>query len=373
MRIKKIIALVLCALLSVLALVSCEEEIGSYLPNYDWKPTVVEDMEFDMYIITESDTETVDETVFVTVQDKINQYLGDKYHTTLNIHYLTADKYDAEIASVAGDGGSKSGIVLINSKTLMDGLLEENALADLSVFLDSAEYDFGTLNVQINANLLEAARETVTDSEGNEHEALFCIPNNHVIGKYEYIAINKNIARDQLHYNETELKAINNLDDINEFIADVQGKVNNLDDVIKRYEGENSQPYSFAEKTELEASGWLFNIVTNPQVTKEEVYSTAFGILAGTSNHERAMEIIYAINTDETVRNLLQYGVENTNYKVVDGYAEPIFTDYKMNIEYTGDVFKALYSNTEDWCVWTEIDATNGKLQNADSVVADSE
>lgn len=369
MRIKKILALLLCAVLSVGALVSCEEGIGSYLPNYDWKPEVVEEKEFDLYIITETDPASVENTVYVTVQDKINQYIGDEFKTTLNIHYLTADKYDAEIASVVADGGSKSGIVLINSKALMDTLMEKGALADLSVFLDSEEYDFGTLNVQINSNLLSAARETVT-VDGAEHEALFCIPNNHVVGSYDYVAVNKTIARDQLHFNETEIRGVDNLDDIAAFKTYVSDHGYAVTDVVREF---NDRPHSFAEKAVLEAEGWIFNVVSNPVVTKDEVYSSAFGVLAGTDGYERAMEIIYAINTDSTLRNLLQYGVENTNYKVVDGYAVPITTDYKMNIEYTGDVFKALYSNTDGWCVWTEADAADGKLQNAASILADSE
>ena len=369
MRMKKILALLLCAVLSVGALVSCEEGIGSYLPNYDWKPEVIVEKEFDLYIVTENDPASVEDTVYITVEDKINQYIGDKFNTTLNIHYLTADKYDAEIANVVSDSGSKSGIVLINSKALMDTLMEKNALADLSVFLDSEEYDFGTLNVQINANLLSAARETVV-KDGVEQEALFCIPNNHVVGSYDYIAINKAIARDQLHFNETEIKAIDNLDDIEGFKDDVEGHGYVVADVVREFNGCN---YTFDEKESLEAEGWIFNVVSNPVVTKDEVYSSAFGVLAGTDGYERAMEIIYAINTDATLRNLLQYGVENTNYKVVDGYAVPITTDYRMNIEYTGDVFKALYSNADGWCVWTESDAVYGKLQNADSILADSE
>ena len=88
MRIKKILALVLCTVLAVLALVSCEDQVGSYLPNYDWKPEVVEKKTFDLYIITDSNTDEVEDTVFITVQDKINQYIGDKYNTTLNIRQI---------------------------------------------------------------------------------------------------------------------------------------------------------------------------------------------------------------------------------------------------------------------------------------------
>ena len=107
-------------------------------------------------------------------------------------------------------------------------------------------------------------------------------------------------------------------------------------------------------------------------MTKEEVYSSAFGILAGTENKDRAMEIIYAINTDVELRNYLQYGVEYTNYTVVDDLVVPT-TDpdslYVMNLLYTGDVFNALYCEAEGFVKWNEDAKKFGELQNADSVI----
>ena len=51
MRTKKLLLLALCALLSVLVLAGCEDDpIGSY--KYDWEPTVIEELEFDFYIVT---------------------------------------------------------------------------------------------------------------------------------------------------------------------------------------------------------------------------------------------------------------------------------------------------------------------------------
>jgi len=89
---------------------------------------------------------------------------------------------------------------------------------------------------------------------------------------------------------------------------------------------------------------------------------------------ERAMEIVYAINTNLTVRNTLQYGVENTNFRLhEDGSVEIINSGagsnytYNMNREYTGDVLKAYYLGSE----WTPAMADSVKRQNNESVIAD--
>ena len=88
----------------------------------------------------------------------------------------------------------------------------------------------------------------------------------------------------------------------------------------------------------------------------------------GEALNERAMKIIYAINMDSGLRDLLQYGVEDINYKVVDGDVVRIkssTTTYSMNLLYTGNVFAASYSSEIGW---TEAVAENGKLQNKEAV-----
>jgi ABC-type glycerol-3-phosphate transport system substrate-binding protein len=117
----------LCLLAMTLTLASCEDgQIGSYLENYDWEPEVIEDVTLDFYIIVGEGTS---ENAMTTVRDKINQYLSDKYHTKLEIHYLTADEYDSTVAT------KNSGIVLITSKALMDEFMRKNALVDLKDYL----------------------------------------------------------------------------------------------------------------------------------------------------------------------------------------------------------------------------------------------
>ena len=75
------------------------------------------------------------------------------------------------------------------------------------------------------------------------------------------------------------------------------------------------------------------------------------------------MRIIYAINMDATLHNLLQYGIKDTNYKLVyeelsegvyseDALVEAITAEgknYKMNPLYTGNLFSVHFSEEHNW------------------------
>ena len=84
------------------------------------------------------------------------------------------------------------------------------------------------------------------------------------------------------------------------------------------------------------------------------------------------MQIVYEINNSVELRNLLQYGKMNTNYKF-DLQTDTIYYDktiqaddyYRMNIKYTGDIFKAYYSENLNW---TADSAVDGEVQNKDAV-----
>ena len=136
-------------------------------------------------------------------------------------------------------------------------------------------------------------------------------------------------------------------------------------------------------KAKLESEGYICNVSKYPEVTAEEALKASFGIvksgdiyvgeelLIGADEiHARAMDIVYSINADKTVRNLLQYGVENTHYKLVEEgeytYAEILeSSDYHMNLLYTGDMFNAYYCKD----VWTHEMAISADKQNAESVI----
>ena len=363
MKIKKILLLAISLFALVFCFASCDSgEIGSYLENYDWEPEVIEDVKIDMYIIVGEGTT---ENAMTTVRDKINQHLNDKYHTTLNLQYITESEYAAKIADVTSANGANSGIVLINSKPMMDSLLEGNKLVDLKAYLDTK--NFGKLNTQITPSLLDAAIET--DASGAEH--LFSVPNNHVIGEYQYVIIDKRIAKDQLNFTLTELNSMNTWESTEELRNAITTHAATLNVSVEDVVFVKNGDYAMRNEYTLD-DGYVCNVAKVPEVTKDEVYSSAFAILAGTQNPDRAMEVIYAINTDVKLRNYLQYGVEYTNYTVSDGLVSPtpeVDSVYNMNVLYTGDVFNALFCEAEGWVKWNEETKRNGELQNADSIV----
>jgi hypothetical protein len=342
-------------------LVSCDEDrvFGSYLPNYDdYEPEVDEKLTLNLYIITDDMTA---ENAKDTVALNINLYTTRNYNTELKVHYLTAAKYQSKVTEeVNASDADSANIVLVNSFSMMQNLLKSDKLVDLSGYLKTDEY--GPLNVNIAPALLESAK--IDDK-------IFAIPNNHVVGEYEYLLIDK-WANDE--YKVVPPSLFNNdlgpadLEGFDALVAELEEKITaagkNPDDYIKTAKG----PYEMQES--LEADGkYECVVVKNPTVDASVVFSSAFAIVdRGEDLNERAMEMIFAINMDKGLRDLLQYGVADINYRVEGDNIVRIdtpTTNYKMNLIYTGNVFTASYSTEIGW---TKTAAENGKRQNMEAV-----
>lgn len=203
---KKIISLVLCVAMCCILLVGCaEDEVGSFIPEYEkLQPKPREAVELDFYIVTGDDTVSYS-TAAVT--RAINAYLSDKYNTTLDMHYLTASAYKAELATgIAASGADKADVILITDAALYDELYEAKKLVPLKNYFSSRE--FGKLNspTVISQALLDATlqAEQVLDEKGNTVDTTnrYMVPNNRVVGDYEYYLINKAAAR---YFNFSEL------------------------------------------------------------------------------------------------------------------------------------------------------------------------
>ncbi len=410
MRIKRIVALVLSAVLLCFSLVGCEEAIGDYLEHYTWKPKVVKNVYYDFYIVVGD--EASDDMAKTTVNDKLNQIFGDNYNTKINIKYLSEAEYEtvlqADLASttapVVPDGYYYGGkIVLIKDYSMMTYLADK--LAPLDTYL--ATNKFGTLNAQITDTLLTAAEYIVGEGDDAVSKGTLAIPNNRIFGTYEYIVINRAVAETQYAFSaQSELLNITTLEDAEELISvtgaiegqeiDVNGKPQTFyampDGTRLLYTATGDHALKKAIET-LDNGNWICNVSEYPIATAEEAYASAFGVIPAANlieNEvtkvdgndvtvqkvaidcvERAMEIIYAINTDVTVRNTLLYGVENTNFLLSeDGFVTPITnagSNYNMKLEYTGDVLKAYYLNG----VWTPEMATNTQNHNSESVLPD--
>ena len=72
----------------------------------------------------------------------------------------------------------------------------------------------------------------------------------------------------------------------------------------------------YSDKAAYEAEGYICNVSSYPQVTEEEAFASSFAIVNGIQYSDRAMEILYLLNSDTYFRNLLQYGASGTCYSL---------------------------------------------------------
>ena len=106
-----------------------------------------------------------------------------------------------------------------------------------------------------------------------------------------------------------------------------------------------------------------------PVATEKDVFESVFCVSTYSKDVSRSMEIITYINTDETVRTILQYGVEGVHWKAdktADGEdtVDIISDDYIMNIVDTGNVFLTYPAEGVGKSYWE-----HSKLQNIDCVL----
>jgi hypothetical protein len=353
---KKILATILALAMALLMLVSCgdNEELGSYIENYPETPNDIELLTLNLYIITESDTTPF---AITTVKRMISQHTEVNYKTKLVVNYLSAQEYESKVkTSIGATDGTAANIVLINSPELLNSLVKDKKLVELTSYLDTKAY--GSLNSQIPNALLNGSKLS---------GKLYSIPNNHIIGEYKYLVIDKAYCRDELHYSDSLLKSYKTLEDAAQLIAEIESLGKNPDDYIY-YETGN-----YELKAEIEKQGTrgkFCNISIYPTVTEDEAFSSAFAVVDAHPKYvDRSMQMIYAINTDPELRNLLQYGVEGTNYVMDNGAVKMVQSGdnvYRMNLEFTGDVFLAKY------CVelgWTKAVSENASKQNNEAVM----
>lgn len=357
---KKGIALILCLALFCTLLVGCNEDtidqIKDYRKDYDYEPPVIEDVVLDMYVIADNVTEYAAQTVV----RQINQYTESVFKATLNIHYVPAASYNDTVM----ENLDTADIVLINSKSMLDTLVMQDKLADLSSFVSTNQY--GKLGVTIANALLDAAR--VGDN-------LYCIPNNHLVTPYKYVRINKSVISGTYNYSEPKLREVNTaeaVETLKEALAAKGAEAATVSDNVVLFDGR------YEDKATWEAQGWIVNVLSVPAANDEEAFTSAFGIIKSDIDADRSMQLIYAFTMDEYLHNLLQYGFKGTNYtEEVDADGNVYVTrikdgrnDYIMNPLYTGDIFGLSYC--EELGI-TPAFKKNGALQNKDAVAAKEE
>ena len=365
---KKLLCLILCIVLASVTLVACssDEEIGDGTKDYPRGDDTVNVLTLNMCIITgDSTTKSAGDSVATRISD----YAYRNYKTYLNITYVTESEYDSYLdTALEKKDGSAPHIVLINSEAMFNELYSAKKLADLTDYYYSKDYekDFGTLKTQISSALIDSSKvlEYSEDTKDSVSK-LYTVPNNRVLGEYEYLVIDKEVAVKECKFSNTEIAGYKSLDDAAELMQVMTNRGYNASELVRIVKG----PYEI--RKELSATN-ICNIIKVPTVTKAEAFASAFAVIKNSDAefNYRAMKMIFAINTDLQLRNYLQYGVSGANYIVNDDGDIVRLPDsentYDMNLAYTGDVFKAAFCSE---LAWTKDAKDFGILQNADAVV----
>ena len=410
---KRVISLLLCLILACGMLVSCgETEIGKHAASLKEQFYIPpeEKISLKLYIVYDD----ADSGALTEVERRINAMTESKYNTKLDVVYLTEAEYDNAVAAAAA--ANENAIVLITGKDMVDSLYgagddivvtelfdtkqatkdapivkvvttyssdgtvtvkkydkegkeatateADNAkipvsrqvsvghLEDLSEYVLKTDAKYGLLNAKIAASLMDSAMKGYT-VDNADYSGLFAIPNNRLIGDvdgYKYVKINRQVCEIWLNHTEEYLRSIDTAEEIAALQQEVLDLLPGCDpkDYVDVVDG------NYATKAEVEAGEkFIMNIQDQPLVTAEDAFSGAFAVLKGT-DVERAMRIIYAINMDSDLHNLLQYGIKDTNYELNDdGVAiekkETEGKKYIMNPLYTGNLFSVHYSETWGW------------------------
>ena len=90
-----------------------------------------------------------------------------------------------------------------------------------------------------------------------------------------------------------------------------------------------------------------------PLASEETLFGSMFGVGAYTANLARSMEIITFLNTNSDFRNLLQYGIEGENYRILEsGKLERQNQNYMMDLHKTGNIFIAYPEEDMELDAW---------------------
>lgn len=114
---------------------------------------------------------------------------------------------------------------------------------------------------------------------------------------------------------------------------------------------------------------YYVTIAEYPEATEEELYGNMYAVYANSNYLPRAMEVITYLNTNQEMRDLLQYGIENYHYERNDDGTVTLLNGgekgtYRMDLEKTGNCFIASPTADMGADAWTY-----AKMQNNDSLI----
>ena len=245
---------------------------------------------------------------------------------------------------------------------LFDTLYAEQALVALTPYFNKNEY------ATLKAKSYEQFFNSVTRADwskgpdvANPPNYVYGMPNNYVLGSYEYLILNKEAVGSVFTQDPSVL--VENTELYNQLKKDLtslynKGKLNvqKVEAVYNSYEEYAASDDTFAI-AKIKGDSAFPQVIANPNFEVIKYTKTAFELSEcresmfcisratpkGVNEEDRVrrcLDILRLMDNDETFRNTFQYGVKGEHYQLGrDGTVYPSSPDYSMNPKYTGNMF----------------------------------
>ena len=449
---KKFTCLLLC-LVAMLSLTfgGCGEEDSTDLEN---EVSARKAVTLNMWVISEKEISAETEAL---VEEAFNELTQSKYTTKVDFIFLTEDEYfdtlDAKLAAAAENKANEDpGIFLpgfaeetteavettaemvvneLGQRLLKYPDVEEHQIDiiflagqdRLTQYIQEGKLSSMDTNLNSTSKVLKDYIYPSFLEQIKYEKSTYAIPNNHLIGEYTYLLVNKELA--EKYY--IDVSKISSFVDCADLIEEIGTKETGIAPVLAYADPVNMQYWlgnndmalvasyvpaqatlgnrtvmrslldntSFTDHMVLmqkcEDNGWFaadpekttdfgvailtggyelqkqyadkyeVKVLTYPTLTEDTVYESMFAVSAYTANFDRAMEIITFINTNAEAKNILQYGVEGVHYEIDedDGTLKYLNDDYRMNNLYTGNSFLAYTTEDMPADIWENAKAAN--------------
>ncbi len=335
--------------------VTAETEINEYGQSVDVYPSVADD-QLDIFLIKGYDKyrDYIDNELIEALDTDLTD-AGKKLYSYIYPSFFEMAKVDGSIYAIPNNHALGEYQLLLVNKDLVKQY--DYSAEELTTFVECEDFitDIGGQKISGVTPLLgavEPANMVYFSSDGNWS----------VIGSQ----ITAGITAD------SELEPVRTLE-INDY-AKTLGAMARLNKLGYVGNGDPDTTSKFAVGVvkgdaslfDKYSDDYYINIHGVPVADAEGALESAFAVSTYSKDITRSMEIITYINTDETVRTILQYGVEGEDWeKVGSGDDETIrilSSDYKMNILDTGNEYLTYPGEGQTKSYWDY-----AKKQNLDS------
>ncbi|NLZ36339.1 MAG: hypothetical protein GX897_02520 [Clostridiales bacterium] len=309
---------------------------------------------------------------------------------TTEVDETIINEYGIEQTVYPEEDGTQLDIMLVRGKDNFLKYVEDGLLSTLDEELS------------INSKILKTYIHPTFFSAAKVGSSTYGIPNNHVVGQYEYLLLDKELI-DKYSYDPDSINSVINAESyLDDIIKHEPGVIPLMNEPFPRIEYYTSVPsivgaavpinakpgtmanpnnlltvnefmnnyklmIKYREANAIGAAGaaiddgnryaaavitgdvttpdlyeenYYVNVYKYPQATNENVYSGMYCVSSYTANLSRCMQVVKLLTTDPQLINILAYGVEGEDYELDEnGKVIKLSSTYSMKIDYVGNQF----------------------------------